>query len=111
MTSFRVIASLSCHVTANFAATSARKQAKCRDRPISRANESDLRLGDRLLPRRAGFLPPAKAIREMRDRLQSHLLRRLRGQQRPPPAGAEEHKLLVLGENRLVVRAFRVDPE
>ena len=40
-----------------------------------------------------------------------HLLRGVGGERRAHAAGAEEHVLLVLSEKRLVIRAFRIDPE
>ncbi len=47
----------------------------------------------------------------MGDRLQPHAMCRLGGEGRAPAAGAEKHKPLVLGKERLVIGAFRIDPE
>jgi hypothetical protein len=55
--------------------------------------------------------PRAEAAGDVRDRAQAHALRGLRRQRRAPAAAAEEHELLVFGEFRFVVRAFRIDPE
>src|ERR1043165_518614 len=55
-------------------------QAKCRDRPITPANESRLGLRCRLLHRRARLLPVGEATLEMRNRFEAHLLCGLRGQ-------------------------------
>src|SRR3569833_3321040 len=63
------------------------------------------------LDRAAGFLPGAEAAADMGDRLEPHALRSLRRQRRAHAAGAEEHKLLVLRKNRLVIGAGRIDPE
>lgn len=59
----------------------------------------------------AGFLPGTKATLDMRNLLQPHVLRGLRGQGRAPAAGAEEDETLVFGEDRLRIGAFRIDPE
>ena len=48
------------------------------------------------LDRTAGVLPGAEAAADMSDRLQPHVLRRLRRQRRAQAAGAEEHEALVL---------------
>ena len=47
----------------------------------------------------------------MRDRLQPHVLRRLRRQRRAHPARAEEDELLAAREEGLVIGALWVDPE
>src|SRR3569623_1567499 len=65
----------------------------------------------RRLDRPARLLPGAEAARNVSDGREPHAVRRLRGQGRAQAAGAEEHVLLVLREDRLVVRALRVDPE
>src|SRR3954462_7898855 len=63
------------------------------------------------LDRSAGILPSTEAAANMRDRLQSHMLRRLRGQRRAQAPGAEKYEALVLGKLRLVIGARRIDPE
>src|SRR6185503_11918847 len=68
-----------------------------------------LRLGR--LDGAAGLLPRAEAALDVGDGLEAHAVRGLRGQSGPQAAGAEEDELLVLREDRLVVRALRVDPE
>src|SRR5215510_3690974 len=57
------------------------------------------------------LLPGLKAAEHVRDRLQSHVLRRLGGQRRAQATSAEEHELLVLPELLLVVGTFWIDPE
>src|SRR6185312_10179118 len=59
----------------------------------------------------AGLRPSRKTARDMSDRFEAHVLRRLRGQRRAQSAAAEEDELLVLRKLRLVIRACRVDPE
>src|SRR3954466_2956411 len=78
--------------------------------PIDRLNESGL-LRLRRFHRRASLLPFAETAFDVRDRLQSHLMRGLRRECGAPAAGTEEHEFLVLGELRLVVGARRIDPE
>src|SRR5579885_152225 len=65
----------------------------------------------RRLDRTAGLLPGAEAALDMRNRLEPHALRGLRGKRRAQAPGAEKHELLVRGEYRLVIGAWRVDPE
>ena len=64
-----------------------------------------------LLDRTAGVAPGGKAAAHMRDRLQAHVLRGLRGERRAQAAGAVEDEFLVLLEDRLRVRALGIDPE
>src|SRR3954453_4085387 len=64
-----------------------------------------------LLDRPAGLAPGRKAAAQMRDRLQSHVLRGFRRQRRTHAAGAMKDELLVLLEDRLGVGAGRIDPE
>src|SRR3569623_3701470 len=63
------------------------------------------------IDRAARFLPGAEAAADMGDRLETHAVRGLRRERRAHAAGAEEHELLVLGDDRLVIGAGRVDPE
>src|ERR1039458_1980792 len=69
------------------------------------------RAGFRRFDRAAGFLPGAEAALDMGDGLETHALSGLRGQRRAQAAGAEKHEAFVLGKNRLVIGALRVDPE
>src|SRR6185437_851219 len=59
----------------------------------------------------AGFFPFAEAALDVGDIFEAHLLRRFRRERRTPAARAKEDETFVLGEDRLVVGAFRVDPE
>ena len=47
----------------------------------------------------------------MRDGIQSHPVRGLRGERGTPAAGAKEQEALVFAKNRLVVRALGINPE
>src|SRR5947209_816529 len=77
-----------------------------------RAGSAGLRrLRLQLLDRPAGFAPGFESALDMRDRREAHALRGLRRQGRAPAAGTEEDKALVLGKDRLVVRALRIDPK
>src|SRR3954468_17293716 len=58
-----------------------------------------------LLDRAASVAPGRKAAAQMRDRLQSHVLRGFRRQRRTHAAGAMKDELLVLLEDRLGVGA------
>src|SRR5712671_4118047 len=95
----------------SMAARTAPRQAKYRDRPITDTNESRLLLRLRHLHRLAGFLPFAKSALDVGDGLEPHALRGLGRERRTPAAGAEEHELLVLRKDRLVIGACRIDPE
>src|SRR4029077_13717775 len=64
-----------------------------------------------LLGRTAGVAPGCKSTRDMRHRFQSHVLRSLCRQGRAHAAGAMKDEFLVLLEDRLGVRAQRIDPE
>src|SRR5579875_1550502 len=85
--------------------------AGARSPPKARSRLSRSRASVRRLDRTACLLPGAEAARDVGDGLQPHALCRLRGERRAQTAGAEEHEFLVLGEDGLVVRALRVDPE
>src|ERR671932_66772 len=63
------------------------------------------------LDRAAGLLPGPEPALDMRDGLQAHAGRGLGRERRAPAARAEEHEALVLGEDRLVIGAVRIDPE
>src|ERR1019366_3930787 len=84
---------------------------------ISVSAMADLRLlrlarrGVRRLDRSARLFPGAEAALDMGHRLEPHMLGRLRSQRRAQASRTEEHKALVLREDRLVIGAMRVDPE
>src|SRR5262245_44471245 len=63
------------------------------------------------LHRTAGVAPGGKAAADMGDRLQPHVLRGLGGKRRAQAAGTMEDEGLVLLEDRLGIRALRIDPE
>jgi hypothetical protein len=52
-----------------------------------------------------------EAAGHVRHVCQPHVLQRLGGKRRAQTAGAEQHQLLARREQRLVIRALRVDPE
>ena len=62
------------------------------------------------LDRAARFLPGGKATCQVLHRLEAHLLQGLRRQQRAPARRAMNDEGLVLGEDRLVIRAFADRP-
>src|SRR6185295_10853945 len=64
-----------------------------------------------LLDGTAGIAPGGKAAAHMRDRLQAHVLGGLGRERRAQAAGAVEDELLVFLEDRLGIRALRIDPE
>src|SRR6516165_3431588 len=70
-----------------------------------------LRFLGRHLDWATGCLPGSKAASDMRDRGKTHALSRLSCQRRALACRAEEYKLLVLGENVLVILAFGINPE
>src|SRR6185295_18133959 len=72
---------------------------------------SSLRFWRRRLDRPARLAPGAEAAADMGDRLKPHVLGREGGQCRALAGGTEEHEAPVLGEDRLVILALRVDPE
>src|SRR5262245_56408055 len=61
--------------------------------------------------RPARLFPGAEPAPDMRNRFETHALRRLRRERRTQTAGTEKHKFLVLGEYRFVIRASRIDPK
>src|SRR5204863_4749762 len=97
------------HATSN--ASRELKTATARCRGVGSLGLPVVLLGFARLGRPAGFLPGLEATQHMGDRLEPHVLRRLGGERRAQTAGAEEHELLVLAEDRLEVGALRVDPE
>src|SRR6266404_993226 len=68
-----------------------------------------LRLG--LLDRTAGIAPGRESAAQMRDRLQSHILRGFGRQRRAHSASAMKDEFLVALKNRLRIGAGRIDPE
>src|SRR5512144_1376364 len=64
-----------------------------------------------LLDRAAGVAPGGETAAHMGDRLQAHVLRGLGRECGAKSAGAVEDELLVFLEDRLGVRALRIDPE
>src|SRR2546430_2543501 len=69
------------------------------------------RLSRGLPGREAGLLPRGEPAVHLVDGLESHLLRRVGGQRRPPGAVAVEDEALAGREDVLVIGALRVDPE
>src|SRR6185437_2869158 len=63
------------------------------------------------LNRAARVAPCGKPAADMRNRLQAHVLRGLRGKRRTKPAGAMKDELLVLLKDRLGVGARWIYPE
>src|SRR6185295_8928018 len=72
---------------------------------------SSLRAWRRRLDRPARLAPGAEAAADMGDRLEPHIFGGERGKRRALAGGTEEHEAPVLGEDRLVILALRVDPE
>src|SRR5882724_4210056 len=69
------------------------------------------RLRLELLDRAAGIAPGGKTAADMRDRLQSHIVRGFRRQRRAHAARAVKDEFLVVLKNRLRIGARGVDPE
>src|SRR5437762_3355582 len=68
-------------------------------------------LARELRDREAGLLPRGEPAVHLVDGLESHLLRDVGGQRRPPGAVAVEDEALARREDVLVIRALRIDPE
>src|SRR5688572_18694886 len=69
------------------------------------------RSGGTRLDGSTGLFPCREPADHMRHGLEAHVLGHLGRERRAQSAAAEEHELAVLGEDRLVVGALRVDPE
>src|SRR5437763_14870751 len=72
---------------------------------------SRLACAARRLNRATGGLPGGEATGDVGHRLEPHPLRGLGCQRRALASCTEEHESLVLGEDRLVILAVRIDPK